>query len=160
MSSGVAFLTRLSLIAGAGASERTSAAHAAALVRAYETALYARLGMARSGRPTARAKEIAGEAFEHLRRMVFKAELGAPAGAAAVFATARDHLDMARRALALRLAAEDGGGGVVARRGDDRRRLDAIRVGLRDQRWIVTSRNAIRQSRDLLGALAVARPIA
>ena len=150
MSSGVAFLTRLSLIAGEGASDEVRASQAAELVRAYETALYSRLGMARSRRPTTRAKEIANEAFEDLRRRVFKAELGAPADAAAVFATARDRIEMVRRALALRVTDEGDVVNMSIRRRDDRRRIDAIRAGLRDRRAVVTSRNAIEQSRDLL----------
>jgi hypothetical protein len=129
MNSSVAFLTRLSRIAGEGASDEARALHAAALVRAYETALYARLGIGRSGRPTAHAKEIANEAFEDLRRRVFKAELSAPAGAAAVFAAARDHIEMARRALALRLTADGEAVVVSVCRRDDRRRLAAIRAG-------------------------------
>jgi hypothetical protein len=123
MSASVAFLTRLSLIAGESAGDEACAARVAALVRAYETALYARLGVARSGRLAAGAKEIAREALEDLRRRVLKAELGAPASAAAVFAAARDRIEMARRALTLRVTAEDDGGG-SARRRDDRWRLD------------------------------------
>jgi hypothetical protein len=151
MSASVAFLKRLSLIAGESASNEACVSHAIALVHAYETALYARLGMARSGRPAARAKDIARDAFEDLRRRVLEAELGAPAGTAAVFAAARERIEMARRALALRVAAEKDGADLSARRHDDRRRLDAIKAGLRDRRVVVASRTAIAQSHELLG---------
>ena len=148
MSASVAFLTRLSLIAGEGASHEARALHVATLVHAYERALYARLGITRSSRPTAQAKEVAIEAFEELRRTVLKAELGAPADAAAIYAAARDRVELVRRALTLRVTAEDAG--ASARRRDDRRRLDTIASNLRNRRLIVTSPNAITQSRDLL----------
>jgi hypothetical protein len=152
MSASVAFLTRLSLIAGGSAGDEASALHVAALVRAYEGALCAQLGITRSSRPAAGAKEIAIEALEELRREVLKAELRAAADAAAIFATARDRIDIARRALTLRVTADEPATGVSVGRRDDRQRLDAIKSDLRNRRLIiVTSLDAIAQSRELPG---------
>jgi hypothetical protein len=139
MSASVAFLTRLSRIAGESAGDEVCASHVAALVHAYELALYARLGMARSRRPTTRAKESAREAWEDLRRRVLQAELGAPAGAAAAYAAARDRIEMARRALAIRVTADDAPAGVSLSQRDDSRRLDAIRARLHDRRALVAT---------------------
>jgi hypothetical protein len=107
MSANVAFLTRLARIASETACAQTRAAHATELVQAYETVLYVGLGIAGAGRPTARAKEIANETFEALRRELLKSEISAPPGAAAMFAAARERIEMARRVLALRVTVED-----------------------------------------------------
>jgi hypothetical protein len=154
MSANLAVLTRLSRIAAEAASDMARAAAVRALVEAYTHGLYDRLEIVVSRRPTTRAKQDAKDELDALRLMVFRAELGADAGAARVFATARQRIEMARRALDLRIVDEerrqDGGTGPSPDRRDHRTFIHAMRKRLRDKRAIVTSWEAIRQSRDLL----------
>src|ERR1700759_3606038 len=97
MSANIAFLTRLARIAGETARDEERAASARVLVHAYETVLYAQLGITSSRRPTAQAKERAREALEALRREVLKGEIGAAPGAAGMYAAVRERIDMTRR---------------------------------------------------------------
>ncbi len=164
MSAHLAVLTRLSRIADEAASDVARAAAVRALVDAYSHGLYVRLGIAPAHRPTARAKEDAKDALDALRLTVFRAELGADAAAARIFAVARQRIEMARRALDLRLVADEGSrspeigrsaDGAVAKPDDDRTLIDAMRGRLRDQSAFVASREAIRQSRALLARCGV-----
>ncbi len=152
-----AFLTRLSQIAGETACDDARTANAAALVHAYATALYGRLGITEVRRPTARAKEIGKAELEELRREVLRAEIAASAASAIIFAAVRDRIEMARRALALRVAAGDGASPIAEMaelpRMDpdaDRPRLQDIRARLGDRRAVAASWLAIRHSHELL----------
>jgi gamma-glutamylcysteine synthetase len=139
MSASAAFLTRLARIASESGCAETCTTRVTTLVAAYETVLYIGLGIAGAQRLTARTKEIAKEALEALRRELLKSEINASPAAAAVFAAARDRIDMARRALALRLTVEDAGAPASIGRNDDRQRLAVTR-----------SREAIGESSGLL----------
>ena len=133
MSANVAFLTKLSQIADRACSDVAQTA-ARALVDAYKNCLYERLGIVATRRPTMRAKQEAMDEIDALRVMVFRAELGAEADAARIFAVAKQRIEMARRALGLRLVDDEAGepAGLAespssrdARR-DDRRFIDSI----------------------------------
>jgi hypothetical protein len=169
MSANVAFLTRLARIADEPVCDEARAARAAALVHAYETVLYGGLGMTGAQRPTARAKEIAKEAIETLRRELLKLEVDAPPASARVFAAVRERIEMARRALLLRVTVEDAGEPAspdpsepvdrtfaddasntpIDRHEERRRRLDAVRARLHDRHAVTKSWEALRQSVDL-----------
>jgi len=158
MSANLAVLTRLSRIAGEPASDVARAAATCALVDAYTRGLYDRLGIVMTHRPTIRAKQDAKDELDAVRLMVFRAELGAADGVAHVFATARQRIEMARRALDLRLVDEErrreGNAGPAAgpspETRDDRTFIHVVRERLRDKRAVVASWEAIRQSRELL----------
>src|SRR5215468_1328249 len=107
MSADLAFLARLSLIADRAASDVARTA-ARALVDACKHCLYDRLGIVRTRRPTTRAREDAKDELDALRRMVFRAEESAEPSASRIYATARQPIDMARRALDLRLVYQEG----------------------------------------------------
>jgi hypothetical protein len=53
------------------------------------------------------AKQHAKDALDDLRLKVLKAELEAPAGSASIFATARYRIEMTRRALDIRIVADE-----------------------------------------------------
>lgn len=145
------------------------ARRASALVHAYETILYGGLGMTGARRPTARAKEIAKEALETVRRELLKLEIEAPPASARVFAAVRERIEMARRALLLRVTVEDAGeptpgdpsrpadrsgaddaSNTPIDRHEERRRLDAVRARLHDRHAVTKSWEAIQRSLDLL----------
>jgi hypothetical protein len=150
MSANIAFLTRLARIASEATCTRTGAADATALAQAYEMVLFAGLGIVGSRRPTARAKELANESFEAMRRALLKSEIDAPSATAAIFAAARERIEMARRALTLRVTVEDAGAGRPLDRYEDRQRLASLRTRLRDRHAVEQSRDAIRASLALL----------
>jgi len=156
----VAFLTKLSRIADEAAPDTGQAAGATALVDAYRHQLFGCLGIGSSRRPTLLAKDEAKNALDDLRLKVLRAELDAPAGAAAIYLAARQRIELARRVLELCIA-DDRDSGLQefagrdrnARR-DDARILAGMRGRLRDRRAFLTSWEAIRQSRDLLARCA------
>ncbi len=161
MSANAAFLTRLSHIVEQAVPDSTRAASATALVDAYRHNLCGRLGIVSSCRPTARAKQDAKDMLDDVRLKILKAELGAPAGTARIYTMARQRIEMARLALELRITDDCGcerpSASEPARhpdhdgaRPDDARLIAAIRLRLRDRRAIDMSREAIRQSCDLL----------
>jgi hypothetical protein len=162
MSAKAAFLIRLSRIVGETAPGAARAAAAIALVDAYRRKLYGRLGIVASCRPTAHAKEQAKDELDDLWHEALKAELGAPAGATGIYTAARRRIEMARRALELRITDDQGCDRSASpdRHAEghadprDARLIAAMRHRLRDRRSIVTSWEAIRQSRDLLARLA------
>jgi hypothetical protein len=158
----VAFLTRLARIVAESAPDAARAAGAIALVEAYRHSLFGRLGIAASCRPTTRAKEEAKDALDDLRLKILRAELAAPPDTARIYMMARQRIEMARRALALCIAddrsavlPQSSGCADVAPR-DDTRIIADMRHRLRDRHAVLTSRDAIRQSRDLLDRCAVA----
>jgi hypothetical protein len=164
MSANGAFLTRLSRIVDQAASDAARAAGAVALVDAYRRNLFGRLGIVASCRPTAWTKEAAKDELDDLWHEILKAEVGAPPGAARIYAAARQRIEMARRVLKLRIA-DDRTCERAASSGGDRhadcdavqrdiRLIAAVRRRLCDRRVIVTSWEAIRQSRDLLARYA------
>ena len=158
MSAHLAVLTRLSRIADEAASDVARAAAARALIDAYSHGLLDRLGIVAAQRPTTRAKQDAKDALDALRLAVFRAELAADAAAVQIFAVARQRVEMARRALELRLVAEEGSAdppsagsdGPPAAPHDHGTFIDAVRRRLRDEGALVAGREAIRRSRDLL----------
>jgi hypothetical protein len=105
-----AFLKRLFRIVEEAVHTAERAADARALVDAYRERLYARHGISRSRRPTMQAKQHAKDALDDLRLKVLKAELEAPAGSASIFTAARYRIEMTRRALDLRIVADEGVG--------------------------------------------------
>jgi hypothetical protein len=151
-----AFLTRLSRIVDETAPDAARIAAASALVDTYRHKLLGRLGIASSCRPTPQAKEEARDALDDLRLKVLRAELDAPAGVACIYMAARQRIEMARRALELCIADDRGADlpvfpdGDEAARRDDFRIIASLRCRLRDREAFATSREAIRQSRDLL----------
>jgi hypothetical protein len=102
-----AFLRRLFRIVDEAVPAAERAADARALVDAYRERLYAQHGISRSRRPTMQAKQHAKDALDDLRLKVLKAELEAPAGSASIFATARYRIEMTRRALDIRIVADE-----------------------------------------------------
>ncbi len=156
----VVFLTRLSRIVEAVAADAARAAEATALVNAYRHSLYDRLGIGPSCRPTRRAKAAAKDALDDLRREVLRAELDAPADAAPTYMAARQRIEMSRRALELCIADDRGDDHQECSAPDDAVSPDdasviaGIRYRLRDRHAFLTSREAIRQSRNLLARCA------
>ena len=146
----VAFLTRLAHIVAEAAPDAARAAGAVALVDAYRHSLFGRLGIAASCRPTTRAKEEAKDALDDLRLKVLRAELAAPTGTARIYMVARQRIEMARRALALCIADDRSAVLPEVAPRDDARIIADMRRRLRDRHAVLTSRDAIRQSRDLL----------
>jgi hypothetical protein len=105
-----AFLRRLFRIVEEAVPTAERAADARALVDAYRERLYAQHGISRSRRPTMQAKQRTKDALDDLRLKVLKAELEAPAGSASIFATARYRIEMTRRALDIRIVADEAVG--------------------------------------------------
>jgi hypothetical protein len=126
-----AFLRRLFRIVDEAVPAAERAADARALVDAYRERLYAQHGVCALRRPTIQAKQRAKDTLDDLRLKVLKAELEAPADSAGIFSTARYHIEMTRRALDIRIVADEdvSSRSVVSYRHADRTvELKAVRL--------------------------------
>jgi hypothetical protein len=103
----VAFLRRLRQIVSEAASREERNDQALALFNSYRKRLYSQLGIGPSNRPTGTAKAYVDRVLADLRLKVLEAEVWAVDSSAAVFTTVRHRIEMARRALAIRIV-EDG----------------------------------------------------
>lgn len=99
-------LAKLKQIAGQRCSCDERTARAVALVSAFSAALYARLGIESSIRPTSSAKSIADQALVGLRQQILAAEMRRREPLRTTFTTARHRVEMERRVLAARIVAE------------------------------------------------------
>jgi hypothetical protein len=79
---------------------------AVALVKTYSTALYERVGILQSNRPTSSAKLIADQTLAELRRQILAVEARSGEPSRAAYTAARNRIEMARRVLAARLVAD------------------------------------------------------
>ena len=107
MGRNTAFLTRLRQIADACEPGAKCPASAIALFNIYLARLYARLDIGRSNRPTHKARAEADVTLAELRFDVLRIEVASAGACADVFAAIRYHIEMARRALAIRMTRDD-----------------------------------------------------
>ena len=91
--------------------ERSS--RAVALVKIYSTALYERLGIPQSNRPSSSSKLIADQTLAELRRQILAVEARSGEPSRSAYTAARNRIEMARRVLAARLV-KDAAPPVVA----------------------------------------------
>jgi hypothetical protein len=107
MGRNIAFLTRLRQIADACEPGAACPASAIALFNIYLARLYARLDIGQSNRPTTKARAEADITLAELRFDVLRIEVASAGVCAEVFAAIRYHIEMARRALAIRITCDD-----------------------------------------------------
>jgi hypothetical protein len=103
----IAFLTRLRQIADACEPGAACPASAIALFNIYLARLYARLDIGQSNRPTHKARAEADITLAELRFDVLRIEVASAGACATVFAAIRYHIEMARRALAIRITCDN-----------------------------------------------------
>jgi hypothetical protein len=103
----IAFLTRLRQIADECAPGDKCPASAVALFNIYLARLYAELNIGQSNRPTTKAKAQADSTLADLRLDVLRIEVASTGACAVVFAAIRYLIEMARRALAIRITCDD-----------------------------------------------------
>jgi hypothetical protein len=103
----VTLLMRLGQIAGEPCSCEERASHALALLNAYTTQLYARVGIGASNRLATTAKSFADQTLGDLRREILAAEIRAADSCRKVFTAVRHRIEMARRVLASRITDEN-----------------------------------------------------
>ena len=103
----IAFLTRLRQIADACEPGAECPTSALALFNIYLARLYARLDIGQSNRPTHKARAEADSTLAELRLDVLRIEVASARVCADVFAAIRYHIEMARRALAIRITRDD-----------------------------------------------------
>jgi hypothetical protein len=99
----ITLLIRLGQIAGEPCSCEERASHALALLNAYTTRLYARIGIGASNRLAVSAKSFADQTLADLRREILVAEVHAADPYRTVFTAVRHRIEMARRVLASRI---------------------------------------------------------
>ena len=104
----IAFLTRLRQIADECAPGDKCPASAVALFNIYLARLYAELNIGQSNRPTNKAKMEADSTLADLRLDVLRIEVASTGACAVVFAAIRYLIEMARRALAIRITCDEG----------------------------------------------------
>ena len=107
MGRNAAFLTRLRQMAEACEPGAECPASAIALFNIYLARLYARLDIGQSNRPTRKARAEADVSLADLRLDVLRIEVASAGACATVFAAIRHHIEMARRALAIRITCDD-----------------------------------------------------
>jgi hypothetical protein len=103
----VTLLMRLGQIAGEPCSCEERASHALALLNAYTTQLYARVGIGASNRLATTAKSFADQTLADLRRDILAAEIRTADSCRKVFTAVRHRIEMARRVLASRITDEN-----------------------------------------------------
>jgi hypothetical protein len=103
----IAFLTRLRQIADECAPGDQCPASAIALFNIYLSRLYAELNIGQSNRPTTKTKAEADSTLADLRLEVLRTEVASTGVHAVVFAATRYLIEMARRALAIRITCDD-----------------------------------------------------
>jgi hypothetical protein len=144
----VTLLIRLGQIAGEPCSCEERASHALALLNAYTTRLYARVGIGASNRLAMSAKSFADQTLADLRRDILASEIHAADSCRKVFTAVRHRIEMARRVLASRITEENVSGrqpdrlcaGSPPHVNHDAQSLDAMRRGREHQQ--VTERRA------------------
>jgi hypothetical protein len=99
----ITLLIRLGQIAGEPCSCEERASRALALLNAYTTRLYARIGIGASNRLAVNAKSFADQTLADLRHEILLAEVHAADPYRRVFTAARHRIEMARRVLASRI---------------------------------------------------------
>jgi hypothetical protein len=99
----ITLLIRLGQIAGEPCSCEERASHALALLNAYTTRLYARIGIGTSNRLAVGAKSFADQTLADLRREILLAEVHAADPYRRIFTAVRHRIEMARRVLASRI---------------------------------------------------------
>jgi hypothetical protein len=102
----VTLLMRLGQIAGEPCSCEERASHALALLNAYTSQLYARVGIGASNRLAMTAKSFADQTLADLRREILATEIRAADSCRKVFTAVRHRIEMARRVLASRITEE------------------------------------------------------
>lgn len=100
-----ALLAKLQQIAGRRCCCNERRARATALVNAFNGALYDRLGIDSSNRPTSGAKATADQTLVELRRQILALEMRRREPRQAAFTAARHRVEMERRVLVARIAA-------------------------------------------------------
>lgn len=162
----LATLTHIAAEPGSCSDERSS--RAVALVKTYSTALYERVGIPQSNRPTSSAKLIADQTLAELRRQILAVEARSGEPSRTAYTAARNRIEMARRVLAARLVT-DAAPPLVASDGMPSRRqphvrkaatqmdwqiLEALRPSFAGREQVARSRAAIADSRRVLAASA------
>jgi hypothetical protein len=154
----VTLLMRLGQIAVEPCSCEERASHALALLNAYTTRLYARVGIGASNRLAMSAKSFADQTLADLRREILAAEIRTADSCRKVFTAARHRIEMARRVLASRITEEN----VLNRRPDrlrttsplhvsyDAQSIDTMRRALRERQQMSESKASIDGSNDLI----------
>ncbi len=99
-------LAKLEQIAGGQCCGDERSARAAALVNDFSAALYERLGIETSNRPSSSAKSTADQTFVELRRQILAVEAQRREPLRTPFTAARHRVEMERRVLAGRMVAE------------------------------------------------------
>jgi hypothetical protein len=162
-------LTKLEQIAGQRCPCDERRARAVALVNTFSAALYERLGIETSNRPTSSAKSTADQTLAELRRQILALETRRREALRSVFTVARHRVEMERRVLAARIVADGASplpslcdaaaqprpAGPSPSPSLDRQLLAAMRQRLTEREHIARSRAAIEDSLRLLGLYAV-----
>jgi len=107
MGRNIALLTRLRQIADACEPGADCPGSAIALFNIYLARLYGRLDIGQANRPATKAKAEADSTLAELRLDVLRIEVASAGACATVFAAIRYHIEMARRALAIRITHDD-----------------------------------------------------
>jgi hypothetical protein len=158
-------LAKLQQIAGRRCCCGERSARVVALVNAFGAALYDRLGIETSNRPTSSAKATADQTLVELRRQILALEMRHREPLQATFTAARHRVEMERRVLAARIvtgadspalpvddvAAQPRPGTLKPSPSLDRQLLVAMRRRLADRAHIARSHAAIADSFRLLG---------
>jgi hypothetical protein len=139
MQENAAFLTRLRRIVGEAASREERNAHVVALFNSYKKRLYSQLDIGASNRPSAAAKTQVDHALADLREKVLDAEVTAIDSSAGVFTTLMNRIEMARRALAIRIPIEDDS-------------PDGLVAGMRTTSWRIAATFVVANNADPLTA--------
>ncbi len=158
-------LAKLKQIAGGRCCCEERSARAAALVNAFSTALYERLGIETSNRPSSTAKSKADQTLVELRRQILAVEARRGEPLRTAFTAARHRVEMERRVLAGRIVAEVASPPLSLHDVDvqprsnapstsaslDRQLLGTMHQRLAEREQITRSRAAIEDSLRLLG---------
>jgi hypothetical protein len=167
----VPLLIRLGQIAGEHCSSEERASHALALLNAYTTRLYARVGIGASNKPAMSTKSFVDQTLADLRREILLAEVHAADSCRRVFTAVRHRIEMARRVLASRIVEDDTTSESSA---DTDRPVERLRIPtahpvaqtidvpsrrLDDRELIARSRIAIDESLGLLDARTSGPPL-
>jgi hypothetical protein len=151
----ITLLIRLGQIAGEPCSCEERASHALALLNAYTTRLYARVGIGASNRLAVSAKSFADQTLADLRREILLAEVHAADSCRRVFTAVRHRIEMARRVLASRIVEEDAtlsSAPHTDHAHQDAQVVDTAQRRLQDREPIARSSVAIEESLGLLDA--------
>lgn len=160
-------LAKLHQVAGRRCARDEGSTLAVALINAFSAALYDRLGIETSKRPTGSARATADQTLVELRRQILALEMRRREPLQAAFTAARHRVEMERRVLAARIVAEadspplspsvaePGPGALKPSPSLDRQLLAGMRRRLADRAHITRSHAAIADSLRLLGLCAL-----